>query len=158
MTEQTRGAERLERYSAIQKGDVILELCELQDKEQEIWRVHGTTPQLFLARKTGIPNSNISKWQLDDDTIIKNVSEHVVQHFSKISRPRRWFGNAGKNIYSLVLARCKRKLRVSSFWIRLTCQKVARGMFPDDPRAKQLYASARLRKKVAKHPEISMRE
>ena len=98
-TKQTRGADRQERYSARQKAAIAAELRELQDQDQEIWRVHGTTPQPFLARKTGIPSSNISKWQLDEETIIKNASDHVVRDFFKRGRPRRWFGDAGKKLY-----------------------------------------------------------
>ena len=83
------------------------------DQEQEIWRGHGTTPQLLLANKMDISNCLVIKWQLDEATICTNASEHVVRDLPKRRRLWRWFSDTEKKLINLVLAQPKRTLRVS---------------------------------------------
>ena len=60
-----RGAEKRGRYPARHEAAAIAKLRELEGQEQELWRTHGSAPQLFLARKTGLPSSIFSKFKAD---------------------------------------------------------------------------------------------
>lgn len=88
---------------------MVAELRELEsDHAERIWRVHGLSYQQYLARKTGIPQSNICKWQAphEERKLIAAAADEVKKGLFKAGVERRWFGRA-----EMILQRRKRRLR-----------------------------------------------
>ncbi|CAB1100647.1 unnamed protein product [Ectocarpus sp. CCAP 1310/34] len=155
---KTRGAEKRTQYSNRKKAAVVAELRELEaDHAEKMWHVQGVSCQQFLARKTGIPQPNICKWNGDAEKLIAAAANDLKKDLFKTGRERRWFGDAEEKLHSLLLQRRKRKLRVSTAWIRVNARKLLVAMYPDDPRAKNLSASDRWCRKFAKRHHLSKR-
>ncbi|CAB1116487.1 unnamed protein product [Ectocarpus sp. CCAP 1310/34] len=155
---KTRGAEKRTQYSNKKKAAVVAELRELEaDDAEKIWHVHGVSCQQFLARKTGISQPNICKWNGDAEKLIAAAANDLKNDLFKTGRERRWFGDAEKKLHSLLLQRRTRKLRVSTAWIRVNARKLVVEMYPDDPRAKNFSASDRWCRKFAKRHHLSKR-
>lgn len=155
---KTRGAEKRTQYSNRKKAAVVAELRELEaDHAEKIWHVHGVSCQQFLARKTGIPQPNICKWNGDAEKLIAAAANDLKKDLFRTGRERRWFGDAEKKLHSLLVQRRKRKLRVSTAWIRVNARKLVVEMYPNDPRAKNFSASDRWCRKFAKRHHLSKR-
>ncbi|CAB1101298.1 unnamed protein product [Ectocarpus sp. CCAP 1310/34] len=156
---KTRGTEKRTQYSNRKEAAVVAELRELEaDHADKIWHVHGVSCQQFLARKTGIPQPNICKWNGDAEKLIAAAANDLKNDLFKTGIERRWFGDAEKAaLDSLLLQPRKRKLGVSTAWIRVNARKLVMEMYPDDPRAKSFSASDRWCRKFAKRHHPSKR-
>ena len=66
-SQKTRRADKRMSYTNRKRAAVVAELRELEsDHADRIWRVYGMSCQKLLARKTGIAQPNICKWQQDE--------------------------------------------------------------------------------------------
>ena len=70
--------------------------------------------QTFLARKTGIAQPNICKWQQDETKYIAAAGDDLKKGLFKKGTKRRWFRDAEHALHSKLMDRRKRKLRVST--------------------------------------------
>lgn len=98
----SRGAEKRRRYTFREKASVGVELRELEETREEVWIVHGMTPQHYLQTKTGISNTLICKWQRAEDEITKNVEDEVTALLLRKSRTQTWFPKAEKELYAML--------------------------------------------------------
>ncbi|CAB1104835.1 unnamed protein product [Ectocarpus sp. CCAP 1310/34] len=83
---KTRGAEKRAQYSNRTKAAVVADLRELEaDHAEQIWHVHCVSCQQFLARKTGIPQPNICKWNGDAEKLIAAAANDLKKTFSRLA-------------------------------------------------------------------------
>ena len=69
----------------------------------------------------------------------------------------RWLGGAEHALHSKLMDRRKRKLRVSTAWIRVNAKKLVLEKYPDHAHARSFAASERWCRKFAKRHHLSKR-
>ena len=138
---------------------MVAELRELEsDHADRIWSVYGMSCQKFSARKTGIAQPNICKWQQDEAKYIAAAGDDLKKGLVTKGTERRWFRAAEHALHSKLMNRRKRKLRVSTSWIRVNAKKlVVLEKYPDHPHARSFAASERWGRKFAKRHHLSKR-
>ena len=157
-SKKTRGADKMASYTNRKRAAVVAELRELEsDHADRIWRVYGMSCQKVLARKTGIAQSNICKWQQDEAKYIAADGDDLKKGLFKKGTERRWFREAEHALHSKLMERRKRKLRVSIAWIRVNAKKLVLEKYPDHPHARSFAASERWCRKFAKRHHLSKR-
>ncbi|CAM9872033.1 unnamed protein product [Ectocarpus sp. 6 AP-2014] len=135
-----------------------MELRDLESRSTEVRAHFGMTPLFYLEYKSGISASNISKWQKDEDSLVQQAADKVRSSLmATCTRRRLWFPDAEKKLYKMLLARRKRKLRVSTRWITVTFKKLIMERYPQDPRAKAFRPSFRFAQKWATRHSLSKR-
>ena len=115
------------------------------------------TPLQYLAEKSGVAESNISKWAKDESHNVEKTSRLIVADLSRKPRANRWFPDAERKLYSLFQARRKNKQKVSTRWISVTFKKILREDHADDRRSLAFRASYRWARKWAKSHNLSTR-
>ena len=123
-SQKTRGTDKRVSYTNRKRAAVVAELRELEsDHADRIWRVYGMSCQKFLARKTGITQPNICKWQRDEAKYIAAAGGDLKKGLFKKGTERTWFRDAEHALHPKLMDRRKRKLRVSTAWIRVNAKK-----------------------------------
>ena len=158
-SKKTRGADKSVSYTNRKRAAVVAELRGLEsDHADRIWSVYGMSCQKFLAGKTGTAQPNICKWQQDEAKYIAAAGDDLKKGVFKKGTERRWFRDAEHALHSKLMDRRKRKLRVSTSWIRVNAKKlVVLEKYPDHPHARSFAASEQWGRKFAKRHHLSKR-
>lgn len=106
------GATVRRRYTFRENAYIIGELRALGAKEEEVYAASGLSPQQFLQAETSINTANICKWAADEDNIVKCATEEVTVTFFAKQQPKKWFPTAETELYKILMARRRRKLKV----------------------------------------------
>ena len=113
--------------------------------------------QKLLARKTRIAQPNICNWRQDEAKYIAAAGDDLKKGLFKKGTEKRWFRDAEHASHSKLMDRRKRKLRVSTAWIRVNAKKLVLERYPDHPHARSFAASERWCRKFAKRHHLSKR-
>ena len=94
---------------------------------------------------------------LDEANIVAKASDEVTKGLFAQQQPRRWFPEAERELYKVLMARRKRKLKMSTLGVMVTYRKLLRDMYPDNPLAVGFRPSCRWAQRWAKRHTLSMR-
>lgn len=115
------------------------------------------SPAQYLQRESEVDTSFISKWKKEEDCIVKSASAEVARVLFAKQQPRRWFPQAEQNIYNLLMARRKRKLKGSTLWIMVLYRRLLQEIYPDDSKAAAFRPFFRPAQRWANSRMVSMR-
>ena len=153
----TRGAIKRNRYTFRFKAHAVNQLRILEEQRAELWKSELVTPQQYLEAHLKIDHSLLSKWAKDEDKIVSTVAVKVKKELLATGHPKRWFPEAGRELYKLFMARRKRRLKVSTLWLTVTYRKLLQKMYPDDARAAAFRPSYRWMQRCANGQKLSKR-
>ena len=99
------GVDSRRRYSAREKVNVVMQLCEVEGRTKEVKYAFDLVAQQYVAEKTGVSVPNICKLQLVENDVMLAASDTVLKNLKAKSQQKRWFPAADERLYTLNPAR-----------------------------------------------------